>query len=234
MPAMNNPRVRRQERKTTDIRQVQIVDAAMSIIASKGPRKFTAELLGARVGVTAGAIFRHFKSMDAIVEAVVGRMEEILVEDFPSAASDPIERLGVFFQHRVRTIVTHPHISRMLLSDHLAQAGARAQSKRLEEFKRRSRSFIFECLIEARDSGLLRGEAGPEEGTVLVLGAILALAHSITRVPAPNEVEQLARRVWRVIESTLRGHREAGTRARSSRIFAQLPELDRKKAKKMK
>ncbi len=194
-----------QERKTTDIRKAQIVDAAMRIIASKGPRKFTAELLAAKVGLTAGAIFRHFKSMDAIVEAIVGRMEEILFEGFPPKAADPIERLGVFFQHRVSTIVLHPHLSRILLSDHLAQAGSRTQARRLGEFKSRSRDFVFECLRAAGKSGLLRGETGPEEAEVLVMGSIFALAHSTTRVSDPREVEQLASRVWNVIESALRG-----------------------------
>ena len=209
MPGMKPPRVRKQERKTTDVRQVEIVDAAMRIIASKGSRRFTAELLGAKVGVTAGAIFRHFKNMDAIVEAVVGRIEEILFEGFPAEAADPIERLGIFFQHRVGTIVSHPHVSRILLSDHLAQAGSRVQAIRLEEFKQRSREFVFACLREAEESGLLRGEGGPEEGTVLVMGSIFALAHFTTRVSDPREVEQLASRVWSVIESTLRGRRGA-------------------------
>jgi AcrR family transcriptional regulator len=231
---MHDPRIRKQERKTTDIRQAEIVDAAMRIIASKGSRKFTAELLGARVGVTAGAIFRHFKNMDAIVEAIVSRMEEILFEDFPPEAVDPIERLGIFFQHRIRTIVAQPHISRMLLSDHLAQAGGKAQARRLEEFKRRSRDFVFECLREALESGTLRGEAGPEEGAILVLGGIFALAHAITRVPNPGEVEQLAHRVWSVIESTLRGRHEAEAHVRGSSRFLPPPGLDHNPERKMK
>jgi AcrR family transcriptional regulator len=196
---------------------VQIVDAAMCIIASKGARKFTAKLIGAKVGVTAGAIFRHFETMDAIVEAIIGRMEAILFEGFPPASADPIERLGIFFQRRVRAIVANPHVSRMLLSDHLAQAGGRAQAKRLEEFKRRSRNFVFECLCEARNAGMLLGGAGPEEGTILVLGSIFALAHSRTRISDKRQVERLSRRVWGVIESTLRGKRNATVHVRSSR-----------------
>lgn len=219
--AMANEKARRQERRTTDVRQVQIVDAAMRIIASKGARKFTAKLLGAKVGVTGGAIFRHFKSMDAIVEAIVGRIEEILFEDFPPDAADPIERLGIFFKRRVRAIVANPYVSQMLLSDHLAQAGGRTQAKRLEEFKRRSRDFVFECLREAQESGALLGGAGPEEGTILVLGSIFALAHSRTRVPDRRQVEQLSRRVWAVIESTLRAKHNATVRVRGLRCFVQ-------------
>jgi len=219
--AVHHRKTPKQQRRSTDVRQVQIVDAAMRIIASKGARKFTAELLGREVGVTSGAIFRHFKSMEVIVDAAVDRMEAILFEDFPPKAADPIERLGIFFQRRVQAIVANPHISRMLLSDHLAQAGGRDQTKRIVEFKRRSRAFVFECLQEARRSGMLLGETGPEEGTILVLGSILALAHSGTRVPDKREVGRLSGKVWAVIESTLRGRRGTAVRLHRSRRFAQ-------------
>ena len=196
-----------QKRRPTQVRQAQIVEAAMRIIALKGTRKFTAELLGAEVGVTAGAVFRHFKTMDAIVEAVVERMEAILFEGFPPKAADPVERVGIFFQRRAQAIVDSPHLSRLLLSDHLAQAGGPARAARLAEFKRRSRSFVLACLREAQKSGRLRGTCGPEEGTVLILGSILALAHAGTSIADRGPVEQLSRRVWAVIESTLRGKR---------------------------
>ena len=185
----------------------------MRIIASQGTRRFTAELLAAKVGVTGGAIFRHFKTMDDIIEAVVGRIEEILFEGFPPEASDPIERVGIFFQRRVRVIVTNPHISRMLLSDQLAQLGGRTQAKRIEGFKQRSHDFIFGCLREANKSGLLKGGVSPEEGTILVQGCIFALAHSRTRVLDTKEVERLSPRVWSIIESTLRGRPNVEARA---------------------
>lgn len=177
----------------------------MRIIASKGTRKFTAELLAAKVGVTGGAIFRHFKTMDDIVEAVVGRIEEILFEGFPPEAADPIERVGIFFQKRVRVIVSNPHISRMLHSDQLAQLGGRTQARRIERFKQRSHDFILGCLRDAKTSGVLQAGVNPEEGTILVLGSIFALAHSRTRVFDTKELERLSPKVWSVIESTLRG-----------------------------
>ena len=194
-----------QKRRPTEMRQAQIVDAAMRIIASKGSRKFTAQLLGEEVGVTAGAIFRHFRTMDDIVEAIIGRIEGILFENFPPKEADPIKRLGIFFQNRVRAIDNNPHVSQLLLSDHLAQAAGSDQAKRLNEFKQRSHLFVLQCLRRARKSGMLKGNAGPEEGTILVMGSIYALAHSKTRAFVRKEDEKLPLRVWSIIESTLRG-----------------------------
>jgi AcrR family transcriptional regulator len=208
------------ERRTTDVRKMQIVDAAMRIIATKGSRRFTAELLGAEVGITGGAIFRHFKSMEAIVDAVIDRMETILFEGFPPEAADPMERLGEFFRHRVRAIVSHPNVARLLLSDHLAQAGSRTHARRIEAFRRRSRSFVFQCLCEARDSGILNGEVEPGEGTILVAGSMLALAHARIRVPKSKEVGQLAHQVWKTIETLFRRKNQAAVRIPTPRQTA--------------
>lgn len=191
--------------KPTRGRRAQIVGAAMRIIATRGVRKFTAQQLASEIGVTPGAIFRHFKTMDAIVDAVVDRMEAVLAADFPPRLPDPLERLHVFFERRVQTILANPDASRMLLSDHLAQAGGRGRASRVEEFKARSQAFVLACLREAARRGLLRDKAEPEAGAVLVIGAIFALAHASTRVLGKRRVERLSARVWATIEIALVG-----------------------------
>jgi TetR/AcrR family transcriptional regulator len=208
------------ERRASEVRQKQIVDAATRIIATRGSRRFTAELLGAEVGITGGAIFRHFESMDAIVDAVVDRMETILFDGFPPKATDPIERLGEFFRHRVRAIVSHPDMPRLLLSDHLAQTGSPTHARRVEAFRRRTRSFVFQCLSEARDSGILNGEVEPEEGTILVAGSILALAHAKVRAPRSGEIGQLAHKVWKTLETLFRRKNQAAVRTHTPRQAA--------------
>jgi AcrR family transcriptional regulator len=201
-------------RGTMSERQTQIVDAAMRIIATKGARRFTAQLLAAEIGVTAGAIYRHFESMEAIVDAVVERMGVMLFEGFPPEASDPIERLGLFFRHRTRTILANPHLSRMLLSDHLSQAAGPDQAERLEAFKRRSQAFVIGCLREAEQDGALSKEISVEAGAVIMLGSILALSHASARVASEDRIERLSDEVWAALEQTLRGSRPSRIAAR--------------------
>jgi AcrR family transcriptional regulator len=204
------------QRKTTTEREAQIVDVAMRIIATKGARRFTAQLLATEIGVTAGAIYRHFESMEAIVDAVVERMGAILFEGFPPEAPDPIERLGLFFQHRTRSIRSNPHLSRMLLSDHLSQAAGPAQAERLEEFKRRSQAFVLGCLREAAQDGALSGEISPEAGAVIVLGSILSLSHASARNASEARIERLADEVWVALERALRAPRPSGDATKPS------------------
>jgi AcrR family transcriptional regulator len=201
---MNVPCKTVQRRKPTEIRKAEIVDAAMGIIAARGSRRFTVKLLACEVGITEGAVFRHFESMEAIVDAVVERIGTVLFDSFPPEAPDPIDRLRLFFQHRTRTILSNPHLSRMLLSDHLSQAASPTQAKRLEEFKRRSQTFVLDCLREAEQTRTLSGKISPEAGAVIVLGSILALSHTTARINGGARIEQLSDEVWAAIERMLR------------------------------
>ena len=201
------------QRKRTPHRQAQIVNAAMRIIATKGARRFTAQLLATEIGVTAGTIYRHFESMEAVVDAVVERMGAILFEGFPPKGPDPVERLGLFFQQRTQAILANPHVSRILLSDHLSQAGGPAQVKRLEEFKRRSRTFVIGCLREAAQDGTLAAETSPEAGAVIVLGSILSLSHATARIASGARIERLSDEVWSVLERALRAPSQPGETA---------------------
>jgi AcrR family transcriptional regulator len=217
LPPMSAREGQKIPRETMSDRQAQIVDVAMRIIATQGARRFTAQLLATEIGITAGAIYRHFESMEAIVDAVVERVGAILFEGFPPQASDPIERLKRFFQQRTRTILANPHLSRMLLSDHLSQAAGPAQARRLAEFKRRSRTFVVGCLREAEQDGTLSVGIAPEAGAVIVLGSILSLAHATPRITSGARIERLADEVWVAIERTLRASSPSGEPAESSK-----------------
>jgi AcrR family transcriptional regulator len=185
-------------------RQSQIVDAAFRLIATEGPRRFTVGLLAKEVGLTGGAIYRHFDSMDAIVDAVVDRVGRLLFENFPPQVDDPIRRLQLFFYCRARSILGNPYLSRLLLSDHLLQAGRASQSQRLNEFKRQSHSFVIGCLREAQHNGSLVDEMSPEAGAVVILGSVLALSHTTAKLTQESERERLFHQVWSGIERMLR------------------------------
>jgi AcrR family transcriptional regulator len=199
-----------QERKPTEVRQREIVDVAIRIIAIEGSRRFTAKNIATEVGITSGAIFRHFDSMGSIVDAAVERVGAVLLGDFPPQDPDPIERLKVFFFNRTRTVLANPHISRLLLSDHLRQAASPAQVQRMEAFKKRSRTFVVGCLQEAEQSGALSEGISTEVGAVMVLGVIHSLSHASTRVVRETKVEVLSHEVWSAIEHMLRATTPSG------------------------
>lgn len=199
----------RRRRKPTALRQPELVDAALRLVALEGARALTTRRLAAAVGLSSGAIFRHFPTIDALVEAMGSRLEALLLADFPPPGADPVERLGGFFRQRVQTLVEQPLLVPLLQDDRLAHLGGGRAAAQVAALKRRSISFIAQALREADQSGLLGPSADVETGTVLVLGALHALAHARARpVAAPDSPAALtarAARVWCALETMLRG-----------------------------
>ncbi len=199
-------------RKPAGSRRREIADAALKVIAEQGLARFTSLAIAREVGVSDAALFRHFPTKEAIVLAAIDRVEGILFAGFPPEAADPIERLGAFFRQRVGVIRENPGVARLMGSEQLAQAAPPEGVARVAGFRRRSRSFVRGCLAEAHREGLLAEGVGPEEGAVLVLGAILALAHSPLEGRPPAHLPE---RVWSALERFLRppGRRAGRLRA---------------------
>lgn len=201
-------------RKPASLRRREIADAALKVIADQGLARFTARSVAHEVGVSDAALFRHFPSMEAIVLAVVDRVEEILFEGFPPPDPDPVDRLGRFFRQRVAVIRANPGVARLMGSEQLAQAAPPRGVARVSGFRRRSQAFVRQALAEAHAQGLLAEGLGPDEASVLVLGPLLALAHGGRVGPVPA---QLPERVWTALERALRGSERPGRVARAGR-----------------
>jgi AcrR family transcriptional regulator len=184
----------------TETRRVQIAEAAIRILALEGARKLTAQRLAAEIGVTAGALFRHFRNMDQILDAVVDRVEEVLFAGVAVDIPDPLARLGAFFERRACAILDQPQLSRILLSDHLAQAAGARRAQRIEGFKLRTRQFVVDCLREAKRNGTLAPGVSPETGAVLVVGAVLALSQIARDGRSKTRTRKLTHDAWRALE----------------------------------
>lgn len=184
-------------------RRTQIADAALRIIAEEGLGRFTTLAIAREVGLTDGALFRHFPTKAAVVQAAIDRVGEFLFEGFPPSDPDPLTRLGLFFQARVAIVARHPGLGRVLFSEELARAGGTAGATRVLEYKRRSAGFIKDCLREAKERGQLAPAVAVREGGILVVGALMALLYS-NELPDPERVPGEAERVWQTLERILR------------------------------
>src|SRR5215208_1322322 len=121
----------RATRKPAADRRREIADAALRVIATQGLGRFTSLAIAREVGVSDGALFRHFSSKDAIVAAAIDRVEELLFDGFPPADDDPVERLGAFFRRRTAVIREHPGISTLVATEELAKAGSPGGDERV-------------------------------------------------------------------------------------------------------
>ncbi len=189
------------ERKPTATRRREIADAALAVIAERGLGGFTALAVARRVGVSDGALFRHFASKRAMVSAVVDRVEDVLFSGLPPAGDDPLARLGAFFLHRAAAFRDHPGVASLVHSDDLLRAASPADAARVQAFRRRSQALVRSCLAEAARQGALAEGLAPADAAALVFGALGVLAR---QGPGGGPGQASADGVWRALERTFR------------------------------
>ena len=74
------------EHLDSEVRRHQIVHTTRKIVATQGMSSFTIQELAREVGVSEGAIYRHFKSKDEILLALIQDIERTLLETVSDSA----------------------------------------------------------------------------------------------------------------------------------------------------
>src|SRR3990167_4607587 len=78
---MNTPK------QSTELRQASLVAAALALAAVRSPAEVTTAALAQAVGITQGAVFRHFESKEAIWLAVIDFAHQDLLARLPAAGA---------------------------------------------------------------------------------------------------------------------------------------------------
>lgn len=163
-------------RKSSEARRAEIVDAALRIIGARGVGALTVSSLAGELGLTGAALYRHFPSTEAILEAVAERAAAELDAATPPPSLPPRVWLLQLATLRTATVGDHAGLSRLLLSDQFALALSPAAIASLAGAVRRTREGIARVLAAGQASGEIRGDLAPEAIAPIVMGTIQMIA----------------------------------------------------------
>lgn len=173
------------KRLGADERREEIIRVTLALAAEQGVDDVTTQDMAQAMGVTQGAVFRHFPSKDAIWLAVMQWVRERMMSVLGHAASlghDPLDALQRMFFAHIDFIAGHPAIPRVLTSQHLhgRSAGLRQQ---VTEIMLAYEAKIASLLSDAQARGLARDDLDTHAAATLYIGMIqgLVLQTSILR-----------------------------------------------------
>jgi AcrR family transcriptional regulator len=175
-------------RKPTDIRRTEIADAALQVVATRGVAALSTRVLAEAVGLTTGALFKHFESRDALLLGMAERVAELLVATFPSSELPPRERLRQLARARLSLVTDSAGVLTLVMSEQFALALPEPAVAVLRGAIRDTHGFVTAALAEGQGDGSIRADVPPEALALLFMGAIQmsALARRTRSVPAPD------------------------------------------------
>lgn len=101
-------------------RRAETVEAVIELAAEQNPSDITTAAIAKRMGLTQGALFRHFSNKDAILQAVMEWVAERLLARVDKAVqgeASPIAALEAMFNAHVMFVIEHPGVPRMLFGE---------------------------------------------------------------------------------------------------------------------
>lgn len=182
-------------------RRQQIAELALELIADRGVSQLTAAALAERLGLSDAALFRHFESMEAIVDAAIDVFHDALMEGFPPDHDDPLERLRQFFLQRTSLVRGAPHIVKLAFDERLVDNVGAKSARRIRRIVKRSQRFVATCIEEAQRDGRIATDIPTQ---VLVWAVIGVVRGSVAPSSAGTATGASSDVLWSAVETLLR------------------------------
>ncbi len=166
---MTTPKLR------TPVRQDQILQAALALIAEEGLPGLSIARLADRVGLVPSAIYRHFENKDRVIAAVLERVRENLlrfVAEARSGAADPIECLRRLLFRHLRFVRENLAVPRLVFSEEVFH-GNPEHRERAHGIVTAYLGEVEEILREGQGSGAIRSGLDPAALSRIFLGLIV-------------------------------------------------------------
>lgn len=160
-----------------DERRAATVEAVINLAAEQNPSDITTTAIAQRMGLTQGALFRHFPTKDAILEAVMTWVAERLLSRVDRAAQNvtsPLAALEAVFMAHIDFVSEHPGVPRMLFGE-LQRPGETLPKRMVQTLIQRYGERLRHLLERGKAIGELDANLDIETASVSFIGSIQGL-----------------------------------------------------------
>src|SRR4051812_1124801 len=172
-------------------RREQILRAAAQLFAERGSRSVGGDDVGAAVGVTGPAIYRHFASKDAMLAEMLLRISERLLaggtERVAAAGADPVGQLRALVDFHVDFALDNPAL--ITVQDRDLGALSEPDARRVRQLQRR---YVEEWVRVIARLPPQASTAACRARAHAVFGLINSTPHSAGRLDRPAMAALLA------------------------------------------
>lgn len=165
------------QRLPAEARRSATVDAVLELAAGQNPGEITTADIAQHMGLTQGALFRHFPSKEAIVQAVMDWVAERLLRRIDRAAageSSPLAALEAVFLAHADFVAEHPGVPRILFGE-LQRAGPSAPKRMAQTLIQHYGERLRGLLAKGKACGELDPDLDEGAAATLFIGSIQGL-----------------------------------------------------------
>ena len=147
-----------------------LIQTALQIVEQEGWQNITLRELSIRLGTSRSAIYRHFESKEALMQAVIfagfAKLEEAIAPILQQRDKSIEKRFCLMGESYMQFAVNHPNIYRMMFGDEL-QDEREEQCDIHDADQATGFHALIALLVEGQESGLFKKEDPILQATVV-------------------------------------------------------------------
>ena len=181
-------------------RRAVTVETVIALAAEQNPSEITTASIAKRMGLTQGAIFRHFTTKDAILEAVMEWVAEKLLsgqEKVLQAGLSPLVALEAIFLAHIDFVAEHPGVPRILFGE-LQRGESTAAKLMAQSLIRRYAERVRQLLEEGKECGEVDTSLESEAGAILFIGTVQGMVMQSMLAGDVGRIRRVAPRAFAI------------------------------------
>jgi len=195
---LQDPPAEPRQRQSAETRREETVEAVIDLASEHSPEGITTQAIATRIGVTHGALFRHFPDKAAIWRSVfdwlgirLGRVADAAI----ATGGTPLQVLERLFHAQVAFVSDHPGVPRILFHELQRPAGSPLQGLArtiVGGYRERIKILIH----RAKDVGELPTSLDEDTAAILFIGTIQGLVVQSTLFAGAFDMREAAQRIF--------------------------------------
>lgn len=189
----------------TEIRQEQIAQAALDLVATHGLKGLSVARVARQVGLVPSAIYRHFPSKDDVLNAILGLIQDRLlanVQAVRAETADPLEQLRRLLLRHGRLVGEYQAIPRLLFSEEVYSGHPERKAKVYRIISRYVQR-VGDIVRQGQRQGRIRADVPPHTMAVMFLGLVQPAAILWHMSDGGFDVTRHVEQAWRVFSAAI-------------------------------
>lgn len=195
------------QRHSAEERREETVEAVIQLASEHSPDGITTQAIATRIGVTHGALFRHFPDKTSIWQAVfnwLGTRLGRVADTAMATGGEPLEVLERLFHAQVVFVASHPGVPRILFHELQRPVGSTLHGL-ARNIVGGYRERVKTLIARAKAAGQLPAGLDEDAAAVLFVGTVQGLVVQSTLFSGTLDMRDAARRVFPLLLDGYRG-----------------------------
>ncbi len=200
------PESRKRAYQSTEQRQSETIEAVVHLCGEQDPSTLTTTRIAQKVGVSQGALFKHFPNKSSLWESVAGWVAGQLTARVFSVADQHEEAdkaLEAMFLAHIGFIARHPGIPRLMLGE-LQKPGNQPAKRIIRQTLAFYRQKVIALLHLGIEQKCINPAIDTEAAAVLYIGAIQGLVVQAMVGGDIMSIEESAPRIFKLFSASIR------------------------------